>query len=90
MLPEILVCDCNSNEHQIIIYFDEELGSAYLQIHLTKRKFWQRLKAGIKYIFGYKSRFGHWDEFIFKPEHASKLKEIAEKISRPTRHNNYN
>jgi hypothetical protein len=79
--PAILICDCGSIEHQIVIQQDEEEGLIYCHIYLSNRSFFGRLKYGIKYIFGYKCRYGHWDEFIFKPEHAPKLLELSKLLS---------
>lgn len=85
VLPAVLICDCNSREHQIIIEYDNEDNLAYCHIHLVKHGFWRRLKAGLKYIFGYKCRYGQWDEFILKPEHAGKLRELSEFLSKHSR-----
>jgi len=30
---------------------------------------------GLKYAFGYRSRYGAWDEMMFKPEDLLKLRE---------------
>jgi hypothetical protein len=32
---------------------------------------------GIKYIFGYKCRYGAFDEFIVNPKDADKIQEIV-------------
>jgi hypothetical protein len=77
METKILICDCNSREHQIVIEYDDEDNLVYCHIHLVKHGFWNRLLIGLKYIFGYKCKYGQWDEFIFKPEHADKLHEIS-------------
>ena len=77
-LPEILICECGSIEHQIIIRLDEEENVAYCAIHLVHYGFWRRVKAGFKYIFGYKSKYGQWDEFIFSQDHANQLRELSE------------
>ena len=74
---EILVCDCNSTEHQIVIYPDKEEGLVYCHIHLTKYSFFKRLWKGLKYICGYSCKYGEWDEFIFKKEHSEKLMKIS-------------
>ena len=79
-VPEIFICECSSREHQIVMQYDEEDNSIYCHIHLTKNNFWNRLIIGIKYIFGYKSRYGQWDEFIWMPSHVEKLKELFNKI----------
>jgi len=39
------------------------------------------MKAGLKYIFGYKCKYGQWEEFILKPEHASQLRKLSELLS---------
>lgn len=76
-MEEILICDCNSCEHQIVIRHDKEDNLIYCDVHLVKYGFFRRLIFGIKYIFGYKSRYGSWDEFVFKPEHADKIIKIG-------------
>ena len=85
VLPAVLICDCNSTEHQIVVTYDDEDNVAYCHIHLVHHGFWRRVKAAMKYIFGYKCRFGQWDEFIMKPEHADKLRELSELLSQHSR-----
>jgi hypothetical protein len=80
--PFVLVCDCSSREHQIIIQHDNDDNLTYCHIHLVKHGFWRRVEAGLKYIFGYKCRYGEWDEFIFKPEHAKQLRELSDLLIR--------
>jgi len=81
---DILICDCHSTNHQIILLYNEsefDSGSkynmCYAHVHLNKRPFWQRVKYGIKYIFGYKCNYGAFDEFIFNPDDADKLQELV-------------
>jgi hypothetical protein len=50
----------------------------YIHTHLVKKSFWSRLKYGLKYIFGYKSRYGAWDEFILNPNDADKLQDVVD------------
>lgn len=76
-----MICDCSSAEHQIIFHYDEEEKLVYCSIHLSSHNFFKRLKLGLRYIFGYKCRFGHWEEFILKTEHSNKLKEISDFLS---------
>jgi hypothetical protein len=49
----------------------------YIHTHLNKKPFWKRLMYGIKYIFGYKCRYGAFDEFIVNPKDADKIQEIV-------------
>jgi len=79
---EIFVCDCSSREHQIVFEYDIDDNLVYCNIHLYNYSFWTRFIQGIKYIFGYKCRFGHWDEFIWKVEDADKLEEIAKLLKK--------
>lgn len=54
----------------------------YMHIHLNDTNtFWQRVKYGIKYIFGYKCRYGAFDEFIFNPEDAPKLQKLVDYLN---------
>ena len=80
MERELFICSCENTEHQIVFswFEDEYSGDVYATIHLRKNSFWQRLKYGVKYIFGYQCKYGAFDEFIFKPEDAEKLGRIVE------------
>lgn len=75
---QIILCSCGSTEHQMLIsYFnDNEDKEVYVHIHLNHLSFWKRLILGIKYIFGYTSKYGHWDEMILNPDHVSQLKSV--------------
>jgi hypothetical protein len=82
---DVLICECYSPEHQMVIsYGDDELidgtiiHMVYIHTHLVKKSFWSRLKYGLKYIFGYKSQYGAWDEFILNPNDAEKLQDIVD------------
>ena len=77
---DIFVCQCHSMEHQVNFFHSDDL--LYVYIHLNNRGFFHRLKRGLRYIFGYSSRFGEWDEFIFKLEDEDKLREFLIKLKR--------
>lgn len=81
---EILICECHSTDHQLIILYGEgdadnghKYPMSYFHIHLNKKPFWQRVRYGIKYIFGYRCNYGAFDEFIFNPEDADKLEKLV-------------
>jgi hypothetical protein len=78
--PLILICGCNSPQHQIIIRPDDEDKLIYCHIHLAEHKFWKRFKIAINYILGYKSRYGDWEEFILTPQHQTDIRNIADKL----------
>jgi hypothetical protein len=81
---DILICDCNSTEHQFIFLYEEDENNGekhpmcFVHTHLNKRPFWERVKYGIKYIFGYRCRFGAFDEFILNPDDADKLQKLVD------------
>lgn len=77
---EILVCACHSCEHQIVIQKDDDC--VYCSIHLVPLPWHKRLINGIKYIFGYRSKYGDFDEFIFDGSHVETLQEIIKQVSK--------
>jgi hypothetical protein len=86
-MQSILICSCNSTEHQMVIYktTDPLYGpEAYVHVHLIKRSFWYRLKYGVKYIFGYTSKYGAWDEFILNPGHIDQLQNVVDHLNNET------
>lgn len=76
----LLICECSSAEHQLIIRVDEEEKEAYCSIHLAKMPFFERLVLGIKYIFGYSCKYGHFEEVVLNDKHASELQKIVDQI----------
>ena len=81
---DILICSCHSTDHQMILLYDEDINESgksypmcYVHVLLNKLSFFKRLKYGIKYIFGYRCKYGAFDEFIFKPEDAYKIQRLA-------------
>lgn len=77
-----MICDCHSLEHQLIFWKpdDKEYSKLYVYPHLIHRGFGRRIVSAFKYIFGYKSRYGAWDEFIFNNENLLKLKTFLNDI----------
>jgi hypothetical protein len=65
----------------VVVHHDEEENTVYLHIHLVSYdSFIKRLIHGVKYIFGYKSKYGAWDEIILKPEDTHKIEEIVKTL----------
>jgi len=80
---EVLICQCGSVDHQLTFFCDKEDNIVYCHIHLSNYKtFFKRLICGIKYIFGYKTKYGDFDSFIFKHQHVEKLIKIAELLKK--------
>lgn len=82
MNRETFICECSSTEHQIIISMDGDedpsMSMCYAHIFLTEYSFFKRLFYGLKYIFGYKCKYGHFEEFIFNREDAPKLQKVVD------------
>jgi hypothetical protein len=73
----LLICDCSSLEHQIVFRYEVDDNMVFANIHLVKKSFFKRIVLGVKYIFGYSCKYGHFEEFILKREHAWRLIKIA-------------
>jgi hypothetical protein len=51
--------------------------SLYIEPRLvTHNRFFKRLWIGLKYAFGYKCRFGEWDEVIINEKDQKRLQKI--------------
>jgi hypothetical protein len=75
---DIFICECYSSEHQFLFHYleDENRNEVSVQPHLVKRPLLYRIKYAFKYIFGYKSRYGAWDEFLFNSDDIPKLQKV--------------
>lgn len=77
---EVFICECHSHEHQFIIRKFEDDNEVYLTVHLTKQPILRRLKYAFRYIFGYQSRFGAFDEIILNPDDADRLQKVVDSL----------
>jgi hypothetical protein len=78
-LTELFICACNDVEHQIIMRYNADWNEVYASIHLVPEyNIFKRIWKAIKYIFGYKCRYGNFEEFVFKAEDADKLQNIVD------------
>ncbi len=78
---ELFICACHNTEHQLIMsYFDDEpRGEVYCSVYLKpETNIFKRLKNAIKYIFGHRSVYGDFDEFVFKPKDADRLQQVVD------------
>ena len=78
----LVLCDCGDAEHQIIFryYPDDECFPMLATFHLTTWcGFFRRLWRGLRYAFGYKSRYGDWDDVILSWKTAQGLCDFLDK-----------
>ena len=74
-------CDCHSFHHTVRFVFDEEDGTLTVDVALNSWLPWyRRLWRAIIYVFRPgRSRYGHYDEVILKPQDYARLKQLIEK-----------
>jgi len=86
---EYFDCQCNCTEHVLrFIYmgaFKDEEPELYLDIFLDNRTFLRRLWVGVKYIFGRKSSYGHFDNWTMKVEDAKKFRNMVDRFEKETK-----
>ncbi len=81
---EFFECRCGSSEHTLRFTLDiedPEDKELFTSIFLNQyRSIWKRIWIAIKYVFGYKCKFGHWDCWIMKENDAKRLRDMCDKF----------
>ena len=83
MEKQVIDCVCGSDEHIILFSKNEDIDGykcVYLSYHLQNDYWYKRIWKGIKYIFGFKSKYGNFGEVIVDSANIHKFKEIVEFI----------
>ena len=80
MEEKLILCNCFSPEHQMIIFYDKEDNIAYIEYHLKPLSFFERIKHAVKYIFGYRCKYGDFDEMIVDDKYADYFIELGSKL----------
>ena len=80
-------CQCSSSEHIITFKFDNNSKDwppeLFGEIHLCQSNgFFKRLWHAVKFVFGYKSKYGNFDTFIFKPEDLPHLRNLFDEFEK--------
>lgn len=76
MKTEIFKCVCSTHDHHFFLTENLEYKEIYLSVHLSPfYSFFKRICHGIKYIFGFRSRFGDYSETILNVEEVEKLRD---------------
>lgn len=71
-------CHCGSAEHTLRFVMNKEDNELYTEIYLNQwRQPWKRIWVAIKYIFGFKCRYGHWDCWTLDPEEVKRLRDMC-------------
>lgn len=81
MKNHFVVCACNSSEHTIRFMYDSEEKELYTEVYLNQHNnFFKRLKIAVKYLFGYTSKYGHFDCTMFSPDEVIKLRAFMNSV----------
>jgi hypothetical protein len=78
----LFVCTCGCAEHQFIVsYFTDlpENSDTYVALHLAPQGFWKRVVTACKYLCGYQSMYGAFDEIILSTEQCLELSQILQR-----------
>ena len=81
---QLLICECSSSEHQMIMrYFEDDKDPfVYVDIYLSKKSLWKRIKHAVRYIFGYQCAFGAFEEVVLGADHIKTLEKVVEHMKR--------
>ncbi len=87
MEKELFVrCICGSLDHQLVMSWDPsedepQWQMLYIEIYLVSyQSFFQRLWRAVRYVFGYKCRYGNWDEMLVSPAKAVEMRQLLDKF----------
>jgi hypothetical protein len=75
-MKEFIVCSCGSLDHMLVVNKDAE--DATVEVHLAPLPLWKRIRNAVKYVLGYRSRFGDYEEFFLSRESAGRLRECLD------------
>ena len=71
-------CACGSSEHTIRFILNKEDKELYTEVYLNQwRPLWKRLLVGIKYMLGYKCKYGEWDCWVMSADDAERLRDMC-------------
>lgn len=77
----VIDCACGSSNHMIVGEYDSEVNCVYLSIHLQNYPIHARIWQAIKYIFGYKSKYGDFDEIVIDNEGKKNVVRLMDQIN---------
>lgn len=73
---KLFTCACGSIEHHFVMSYwsdEEEPRMIYVQMFLAEHRLLKRIWLAIRYILGYKSKYGHWEEVLLDREKVAGL-----------------
>ena len=73
-------CICHSLDHTWKFYINEEDNIIYVSTYLRSSPFFSRVWRGLRYILGYKSRYGDFDEFLIDGQQKDNIINLLNRI----------
>lgn len=74
-------CSCMSLEHTLRFVFDTEDHFLYAEVYLNRSHgFFGRVWRAIKYVFGYKSKYGEFGEWILDERDCDRLIALLRRV----------
>ena len=83
----LTLCACSSSEHQMIWRVEKEDNgevTIYCDVHLVPLRWYERLWQGLKYIFGHRSIYGEFEEYIFRKCDLPKFEKLVKDLKKST------
>jgi len=69
-----VICSCESSQHLVVFTKDEDQDELCIEVQLIQhRNIIKRIWTAVKYVFGYKSVYGHWDCTLMNKTEINKL-----------------
>lgn len=77
-------CSCHSTEHTLKFVLDEDkdFPCVYVSVFLSELRWYERVIRALKYIFGYKCRYGHFEEFLMKREDCDRFISLIQRFKK--------
>lgn len=76
---EYFECRCHSPEHVLrFVLFGPSEPEVCVYTFLRPDSFFKRVWNAVKYVFGYKCRYGHFDEFLMDPKDVGRFIELGQ------------
>lgn len=80
---ELFICQCYNIEHQLVFSYNKDWEEVFVSVHLVpERNIFKRIWKALQYVFGHRSIYGHFDEFIFKKDDADRLQQIVNHLKK--------
>jgi hypothetical protein len=80
-MDRYICCACHTDEHVIRLIWEEDYpNEIFLHYHLVPAPFFNRIWIAIKYVFGFKSKYGMFGEFVITNENKQNMIDVLNKI----------